>query len=80
MNLRPSNLEQGPGPVAVSRDGVVSKQDAFPPVPAVQTFDSQRPSVNRAMAFVYVLAGGLTVFWGALLVWLVFKAFSLTIG
>jgi hypothetical protein len=32
------------------------------------------------MLVAFVLSGALTVMWGGLLMWLIFKAFTLTIG
>jgi hypothetical protein len=79
MNLRPSNLEQGRRPVAVTRDAIVSDQDAFRPMPAVPGARRVRPR-SGIMLVAFVLSGALTVMWGGLLMWLIFKAFTLTIG
>jgi hypothetical protein len=80
MNLRPSNLEQGPRPIAMSRDAVVSEQDSYPAVPAAQGRIRRAPRLNKMMVLAFVLAGGLTAFWGGLLLWLIYKAFYVAVG
>jgi hypothetical protein len=77
MNLRPSNLEQAGRPTAIAHDTAVPNRD----IPA-QTVDRQtvvRRRYSKLSVIALLVGGALTVFWGGLLVWLLFKAVALAI-